>query len=77
MEGRCGNVARRGSCCTEHRLGWLISLRSKSCGGAGNLASGEEEPEGSWFGSAHSALEFCFLGANLPGGTGQENSLAI
>lgn len=79
MEGGHGNFAHRGSCCTECCLGWLVSLRSKSCGSgsAGNLASGEEVPEGNWFDSVHSALKFCFLGANLPGGTGQKNSLLI
>lgn len=29
-----------------------------------------EVPEGNWFGSVHSALALCFLGANLPGGMG-------
>lgn len=62
MEGGYVNFAHRGSCCAECHLGWLVSLRSKSCRSAGNLASGEEVPEGNWFDSVHSALEFCFLG---------------
>lgn len=67
MEGGMSeNLAPRGSCCAEHSLWWF------HCGSTGHLASGEEVPEGNWFDAVHSAPEFCFLGANLPGGMGQK-----
>lgn len=70
MEGRAWEFcSQRCSCCAKCDLGWLIPLRSQSCGDSSNLYS--EELEGNWFGSVHSALAFCFLGANLPGGMGQ------
>lgn len=70
MEGRaCVGTSQRCSCCAKCDLGWLVPLRSQSWGDTSNQYS--EVPEGNWFGSVHSALAFCFLGANLPGGMGQ------
>lgn len=57
-----------------HRvLSWVIGVAEKRevCS-AGNLGSGENVPEGKWFDRIPSALEFCFLGANLPEGTGHK-----
>lgn len=70
MEGRaCVGTSQRCSCCAKCDLGWLVLLRSQSCGDTSNLYS--EVPEDNCFGSVHSALAVSFLGASLPGGMGQ------